>query len=405
MSSGIAGERETVTTAPLRVSYVTTYDPCDVRAWSGIGHAMAVAVREAGADVQLVGPLRTPLTAGRVVAAVANRIGARAVFQRDREASVARSYARQTARRVGAGCDVVFSPGTIPIAFLDQATPVAFWTDATFRQLLDFYPDYSGLSRHTIRAGERLEKRALERCSAAFYSSDWAARSAREDYGADPAKLHVVPFGANIETPGEQTVRDALERRTLEPVRIVFIGEDWDRKGGIMALDVLAELRGRGVDARLTIIGPSPVAEQPSEAIEPLGYLDKRLARDRELFGRTLLQAHLLLLPSSADCTPVAICEAFAHGVPVVASDVGGIMSLVTHGVSGKVLDPLAEPRDYADAVLALVSNRASYERAALAARLDHIERLNWATSATSVLRVLDALTIRRSAGGRTLRR
>jgi hypothetical protein len=54
---------------------------------------------------------------------------------------VLRSYAEQARRAiVGSEADIVFSPGTVPIAYLDVDQLIAFWTDATFRQHARFLP-------------------------------------------------------------------------------------------------------------------------------------------------------------------------------------------------------------------------------------------------------------------------
>src|SRR5205085_4346229 len=97
------------------------------------------------------------------------------------------------------------------IAEVGGTTPVAFWTDATFAQMVGLYPEFQRLTTATIENGDRLERLALSRSSVAIYASDWAAQSAIRDYGADPAKISVIPFGANL----------AIERRELEIDRII----------------------------------------------------------------------------------------------------------------------------------------------------------------------------------------
>jgi hypothetical protein len=126
----------------------------------------------------------------------------------DREPYVVNAYARQVEEVLPRlSPDVLFSPGTIPILRVKTEKPVVFWVDATFAGLLDFYPTYSNLCRETIASGHRLEQEALDRCRLAIYSSEWAARTALENYRVDPAKVRVVPFGANAPCTGSQAPR------------------------------------------------------------------------------------------------------------------------------------------------------------------------------------------------------
>lgn len=97
-----------------------------------------------------------------------------------------------------ANVDVVFSPGTIPIAHLKTNYPIVFWADATFAGMIDFYPSFSNLCSRSIRDGNRMEQAALSKCSLAIYSSEWAAKTALDNYDVNPQKVKVVPFGANI---------------------------------------------------------------------------------------------------------------------------------------------------------------------------------------------------------------
>ena len=128
-------------------------------------------------------------------------------------------------RLKGLDADWILSPGSIPIAELRVATPIAFWTDATFAQMVDFYPEFQKLAGASVRAGNVLEQHALKRASLAIYASQWAARSAMSDYGADPAKVSVVPFGANMPAdydPAE--IERIIEQRGRDVCRLLFVG-------------------------------------------------------------------------------------------------------------------------------------------------------------------------------------
>ena len=66
-----------------------------------------------------------------------------------------------------------------------------------------------------------LEKRAIEKARLLLYPTRWAADSAIKDYGADPQKVRVIPFGANIEHPPAK--RDVLNKTNLDRCVLLFL--------------------------------------------------------------------------------------------------------------------------------------------------------------------------------------
>jgi hypothetical protein len=81
-------------------------------------------------------------------------------------------YADQISKKVSnLNVDIVFSPGTIPIAFLECNKPIVFWTDASFGGMIDFYPRFCNLCKKSFRDGHFMEASALKRAKLAIYSS------------------------------------------------------------------------------------------------------------------------------------------------------------------------------------------------------------------------------------------
>jgi hypothetical protein len=178
----------------------------------------------------------------------------------DRDPNVTRAYSAEVNRRLKSlQCDLVFSPASIPIAYLEAGPPLAMWTGTTFAAMLHFYPDYVSLSKRAVRVGLDLDSRALERASVAFYASDWAARSAVEDHGVDPHKVEVVPYRANMPiTHTRDAVAKIVHQRPADRCRLLFVGLDWTRKGGKRAVEVARLLNERGLPTELHIVGAAP---------------------------------------------------------------------------------------------------------------------------------------------------
>lgn len=379
----------------MKAAYVTTYDSSDVHAWSGLGYHISACLELGGITVERIGPLARrvhPLSRARQLEAKLQRQG----YPLDRDPHVTRAYSAEVGRRLrSVTCDVVFSPGTIPIAHLDNGRPLAFWADATFAAMLQFYPDFRSLSKRAIRVGSDLDARALDRAGVAFYTSEWASRSAVEDHGADPRKVEVVPFGANMPISyGRDEVADIVRRRPSDSCRLLFVGVDWTRKGGDRAVDVARILNDRGLPTELHVVGsaPDPPIELPPW-VHLHGFVDKSTEAGGALMRRLFEASHVLIHPATAEAFGVVFCEAAGHGVISLASRVGGIPSAVREGSTGALFDVSASSEEYADHVWRLLEDRVLYERRALAAFDEYQTSLSWEAQAKRVRARLAELT------------
>lgn len=377
----------------MRVALVTTYDPGDPNTRSGWAHHMLRALRANDVDVTPVGPLREHgrLT-GRARARVEARLAGR-TFDPYRAEANGRALSRQVERLAGA-TDVVLTTECVPISFLAAGKPVALWADATFARLVDFYPDFTALSGATRRDGETLERRGLHRCDLAMFSSRWAAASARDHYGVDAGRVAVVPWGANlVEVPSRDDVASMqAQRRSGGVLRALFLGGDWVRKGGPVAVSCVRELNRRHVPVELVVVGCRVPPDDEDESVQVVGPVDKYEPAGGRVLWQILAAAHVLLLPSSADCTPLAVAEAAAFGVPAIVSDIGGLPEMVEHGYSGWVLPAGSTATQYADVVAQLHGDRDALDAAGAAARCRFETELNWPVAARRVTTMLERL-------------
>jgi glycosyltransferase involved in cell wall biosynthesis len=305
-----------------------------------------------------------------------------------RQFSHARAYARQIEDQLRkAPADAVISSDSVASALVAAERRLVLWLDATFENLTEFYPAYVGLPDQALEDGHALEQSALRSAALAIYSSRWAAERARDTYGLPSERVAVVPWGANLERErSDQEVAALIRARTSSQCRLVFIGTDWGRKGGPTAVAATVALNEAGFRSRLTIIGCRPKIDLGARPyVRILGYLDKRDERHTRVFEEELAQAHFLLLPTHADCTPVAIGEAASFGVPTLASAVGGIPELVTDGETGRLFPDHTPPEEYRDAVIAAVSDTSTYRWLAECARERYRAELNWPAAAQAV--------------------
>lgn len=162
----------------------------------------------------------------------------------------------------------------------------------------------------------------------------WAAHLGRI---APHARIEVVPNAV--------VVPEVEPARTGGELSVVFLGEIGERKGAFCLLEAWAKLVAEcdpPFPARLTLAGDRGV-DAARQAILALGIEGSTQVRDwlsPAEVAALLATADVFVLPSRHEGQPMAVLEAMAHGVCVVASDVGGIPELVGDGRSGLLVPP-----------------------------------------------------------------
>lgn len=367
----------------MRVLLASVEDARDITSWSGTPFHMRQALVDAGIDLVDASPLRERLGLPlKAVQAARNRSGTR-YYSRLREPVIVDGYAAQVRRAVERHApDLVLAPSTLPVARLRVDVPVVTWTDATFAGLLGFYPDYTGISRRYERLGHAMEQEALDHVSLAVYSSDWATRTAADAYGVSADRLAVVPYGANISDPGP-----VHEGRADGACRLLLVGRGWERKGVDLAIATAALLHAGGIPVVLDVVGSeAPARHAVPSFVRVHGALEKDDPQAALILDQLYDRASFFLLPTRADCTPIVLAEAQAHGIPVVTSAAGGTASMVHAGRSGFVV-PLADfPAQAATRIARAWSSEASYLALRQGARRQYEETLNWTSAVAALL-------------------
>jgi glycosyltransferase involved in cell wall biosynthesis len=165
---------------------------------------------------------------------------------------------------------------------------------------------------------------------------------------------------------------------------MLFLGVDWERKGGAKVVDTYRFLKNRGYDVSLTICGCNPIVDDSDITIIP--FLDKNKEEDRRQLQQIMLQTHLLVLPTDADCTPIVLNEAAAFGIPVISTQTGGISSQVEHGVNGFLA---LDSGDFSRHAEILINDKDLYERMSKNALLKSQEELSWTKWGEEMTRII----------------
>lgn len=369
----------------MKIAYVTTFDARTLRDynnWAGTGYYISQALKNQSIPLDYIGPLEAKL-ALQFVSKFKSRyykyFGKN--YIKYINPLIVRDYARQISEKLNSiKTDVILSAGSDSIAYLECNQPIVFWADATFANIIDFYPGYSNLCKESLQNAHVIQSMSLQKSQLAIYSSDWAAQTAINYYNTNPEKVKVVPFGANIESDHNiDEIKAAIESRPTNKCKLLFLGVDWFRKGGDVAVEVAKKLNNSGLNTELTVVGSQPtVDENLPDFVKLLGFIPKSTSEGKKKIYQLIADSHFLILPSIADCTPIVFCEANSLGVPCISRRVGGIPTIIKDDLNGKLFDRDSDPIEYCEYIYNIFTNYNQYKELALSAFNEHESRLNW---------------------------
>jgi glycosyltransferase involved in cell wall biosynthesis len=172
----------------------------------------------------------------------------------------------------------------------------------------------------------------------------WAKNSLASDYGIPESLITVIPPGVDIDAWANS---ERGERTDSDIMRLLFVGGDFERKGGNLL--VQAFRRGLQTGCELDIVTRDASAAKACAGLKGArvhtGMTPNCLAL-MDLYRN----ADLFVFPTLGDCLPIAVMEAMAAGLPVIATNVGALDEEVEHGVNG-----LTVPPNQADAIIEAV--------------------------------------------------
>jgi D-inositol-3-phosphate glycosyltransferase len=188
-------------------------------------------------------------------------------------------------------------------------------------------------------------------------------------YDAEPERIVIVPPGVDhaFFGPGDQAqARRAVGLPIGDPV-VLFAGRIQPLKGLTVAVEALADLRAGGLSRASMVVIGGPSGPHGSEELDrvgriieahELGQAVRMLPPQRhEMLSTYYRASDACVVPSHSESFGLVALEAAACGVPVVASAVGGLTTLVDHGRTGYLVEG-RDPSDYAKPLREILTDR-----------------------------------------------
>lgn len=358
-------------------------DAASPRTQSGRPYSMLRQFRKMGVDVLELFPLAEVDRQRRKLIKLWNHLQGRE-YLIDRDDKLLRGFAEQLHAALGrTSADFLFSPSTLPLSYLETDLPMTFCADAPFCAMKGYYKSFSRLSPGQIDLAEQLEAGVLQRAALAVYPTRWAAEAAMHHYGISPDRVAEIPFGANLGNGNrrEEVERWIEQRGGPQPLRLLFVGREWERKGGDLVLATAEWLQRRGMNVAVDVAGSGPWRRRRTTLkVHWHGDLNPRDPVQRAKLAGLFQKTHFIFVPSRAEAYGMTFCEANAFGVPAATTATGGISGIVRNGVNGVALPPGSPPEAYGAWIEENASDPARYAELASSSFREFETRLNWDT-------------------------
>jgi glycosyltransferase involved in cell wall biosynthesis len=224
---------------------------------------------------------------------------------------------------------------------------------------------YPGFERRNLYSQKwiEMERDIYHNAVINFTRSNYATESIVQDYGCPPDKVVCVYAGSNIRT-------DYIENKEkYQTKNILFVGIDWERKGGPDLVEAFKLILEVHPDARLTIVGSSPKLNIPN--CDVVG----RVATENMSYYYE--NASVFCLPTKLEPLGIAFLEALTHRLPIVATDIASIPDFVLNGQTGYLVKN-GDIENLSKVLIELVGNPEKCRTLGENGRRLVIEKYNW---------------------------
>lgn len=376
----------------LKIAYITATDAKDKHSWSGTDYYIWNTLQKNLGDITLMQPAEPSFLIFllKIIHGFSMLIFKKR-FDWRHSTWLAKAYAKRIERMLkGKTFDLLVAPASDTlIAYLDTSISIVYINDRTIAGALGYHKMLSHLWKFSETQSIKTDKKAIEKSLVVSYPSEWASQSAIKLYGVKKEKVHTIPFGANMDEIPNRSI--ALQRKKGATCKLLFIGVNWEGKGGAIVYDCLIELLKMNIDAELTVVGCTPPDRFKHEKLIIIPFLNKNDHADFERLKSLWIQATFLILPTRIDAFGIVFCEAAAYGLPCFGTNTGGVAGALHDGKNGYLMPYEAGGSEYAERIAVLFKDDEAYRELAISARDEFEKELNWDSWAMRLKEILKA--------------
>jgi len=222
--------------------------------------------------------------------------------------------------------DVILQTSWQPAIRTKPTVPRCIYIDFTMKLAEREYPPWTRfLSKSDKKVWEIMENKTFQNANLIFTFSDNTRNSVINDYNINREKVITVYSGVNLKKLPD------IEKNYDKKI-ILFVGVEFERKGGLTLLRAFKEVKREIPDSKLVIVGSTPHTSDKGVVIK--GYISRS-----ELL-QLYTNASIFVMPSICDPFPNVFLEAMAYKNPCIGSTASGIPEIIKEGKTGFLVSP-----------------------------------------------------------------
>ncbi len=225
---------------------------------------------------------------------------------------------------------------------------IAINVDGTARQDVDVF----GFSNTARAPFVREERRMFDAADLIVTRNAWCTGSLRKDYGLPDSKIHVAR--SSFKAPHASRLDRPMTPKG-EKVRLVFVGNAWERKGGPQVVRVHQERLADRCELHVF----SQAAPKDTSARNVVWH---DVVPREKLMNELLPTMDIFVMPTKVDQLPWSVLEASSVGLPVVTTAVGAVPEVAVDDETGLIVPP-EDDDALASAIERLIGDPALRER------------------------------------------
>jgi glycosyltransferase involved in cell wall biosynthesis len=221
-----------------------------------------------------------------------------------------------------------------------------------------------------VRRTLAYERKVQHSVDLVFTFSEWLRRSMIDDLGVAPENVVTIGAGANLRRLPDASPRD------YGRARILFVGRNFDRKGGNDLLAAFRIVSDRHPEAELWIVGPSePISADPM--VRNFGHLSPSSDADAATLDRLYREASVFAMPSLYEPWGNVWLEAMSYRLPCVGTATCAMPEIILEGETGYTV-PVHDVAALAERLLLLIEDPDLARRLGEAGRERVASRYTW---------------------------
>jgi starch synthase len=170
-----------------------------------------------------------------------------------------------------------------------------------------------------------------------------------EDFGVDEENVVSIGCGINFEMPNESI----LKNKDYDRKEILFIGKEFDRKGGNLLVNAFKKVKRKYPEAILHIVGPEKLPNSIREisGVQYHGFLNTNTLEGKKVMDALFQSATIFCLPSLYEPFGIAPLEAMSYGIPAIVTDRWALKENIQDNITGYHV-PLGEAEQISEKII-----------------------------------------------------